>query len=170
MKRTSQPRTASLFPRAGACAIALLLTMAASSCIYESPRGDEFYRTLWTSDEVPLGPFDASKLTLEFLSGESVSIKTVTNSDETAGSSTYGTYAYDGLTATFKGLSLTYDAASIRTGTEGLEESSGGQERETFTVTFIEAHRNGDTLFLLWRVDSMLYPFTTAMRQLSSDE
>lgn len=48
MKRTSQPRTASLFPGAGAGAgaIALLLTMAASSCIYESPRGDEFYRTL----------------------------------------------------------------------------------------------------------------------------
>ena len=37
-------------------------------------------------------------------------------------------------------------------------------------VSFVEAHRNGDTLFLLWRPEGMMYPFTTAMERRSSYE
>ena len=46
---------------------------------------------------------------------------------------------------------------------EGLTISLQGRE-----ITFIEAHRNDDTLFLLWRVEDSVYPFTTAMHRLSS--
>ena len=133
--------------------LALLPIMAAAlaltSCIYDSTPGDEFYRTLWKSDEVPLGPFDASELTLEFLCNDGVTVKTTAASTAKAGPSAFGTYSFDGATAVLSDLEIKY--------------SSG-------TVTFLEAHRNGDTLFLLWRVEDMLYPFTTAMRRLSEYE
>lgn len=127
MKRTSQPRTASLFPGAGACAIALLLTMAASSCIYESPRGDEFYRTLWTSDEVPL-----DGLTVEFLCGEGASAK----APSAVGS--YGTYSFDGPTATFHDLSLRYGDTVII-----IEEGYRDGGRMTLTWHYADPQEDG---------------------------
>lgn len=130
---------------------ALLASLLASgilttSCIYDSPRGDEFYRTLWKSDEIPLGPFDVNSLTLEFLCNEGVCVKTTGESH-----TIYGTYAFDGLTAIFKNLTLYPDSNDV-------------------AITFIEAHRNGDTLFLLWRVEGMFYPYTTALHRLSTYE
>lgn len=139
--------------RTFASCIAILPIMAAAllltSCIYDTPPEDEFYRTLWKSDNVPLGPFDASELTLEFLCGQSAMVKTTSASGLVAGRSVSGTYDFNGNTAVFNGLEITYESA---------------------TITFLEAHRNGDTLFLLWRVEDMLYPFTTAMRRLSEYE
>ena len=180
-----------------AAALTIIATCTlAVSCIYDTPRGDEFYRTLWKSDEVPLGPFDVSTLALEFLCNDGISVKTTgtaPDSGETGVSRTiYGTYACDGLTATFRDLTLnlplsagdgtisegTAKVGTINDGTvsygttdDGLIDGEGttdeGQTTGDYTVTFIEAHRNGDTLFLLWRVDGMLYPFTTAMHRLS---
>lgn len=112
-----------------------------SSCIFDGA-GDKFYRTLWESSEVPLGPFEVELLTLEFLCGESISIKM-----DRAGRTIYGTYETDGETAVFSNLSL---------------------EIENFTVTFIDASRSGETLFLRWRIENSVYPFTTAMHRLSS--
>jgi len=141
MKRTIFSRLAILPIMAAALAL--------TSCIYDSTPGDEFYRTHSKSDEAPLGPFDASQLTLEFLCGEGVSVRTTSASRQSAGPSAFGTYSFDGPTAVLNNLKIEY--------------SDG-------TITFLEAHRNGDTLFLLWRVESMLYPFTTAMRRLSEYE
>ena len=51
---------------------AFTVPCSVTSCIYEAP-DDKFYRTLWKSEEVPLGPFDISTITLEFLcNGEAV--------------------------------------------------------------------------------------------------
>ena len=119
----------------GTVAVLLSSGILTTSCIFDSPCDDEFYRTLWESDEIPLGPFDVSSMTLEFLCNECVEIKTIGNSR-----TIYGTYAFDGMTATFNDLTLYLNM----TDTEG--ETIPGD----YTVTFLEAHRNGDTLFLLW--------------------
>ena len=50
-----------------ALAICAAAAFIFTSCIFDAP-GDRFYRTLWRSSEVPLGPFSVDKLTLEFLS------------------------------------------------------------------------------------------------------
>ena len=114
-----------------ALAICAAAAFIFTSCIFDAP-GDRFYRTLWRSSEVPLGPFSVDKLTLEFLCGQSISIEAV---DTTSGipvkTVRYGTYENDGETAVLEGLSIAL------------------QGRE---ITFIEAHRNDDTLFLLWRL------------------
>lgn len=158
-------RSARIYAISFAVASAYLM---ASSCIYDKPPGDEFYRTLWKSDEVPLGPFDASELTLEFLCGEKATITTVSASRQSSGPSAWGSYGHDGQTAVFSGLSLTYDSTGIRTGLEGL---GIGEDTDGYTtITFLEAHRDGETLFLLWRVENMVYPFTTALHRLSAYE
>lgn len=130
-----------------ALAICAAAAFIFTSCIFDAP-GDRFYRTLWRSSEVPLGPFSVDKLTLEFLCGQSISIEA---EDTTSGipvkTVRYGTYEHDGETAVLEGLTISL------------------QGRE---ITFIEAHRNDDTLFLLWRVEDSVYPFTTAMHRLSS--
>ncbi len=130
-----------------ALAICAAAAFIFTSCIFDAP-GDRFYRTLWRSSEVPLGPFSVDKLTLEFLCGQSISIEA---EDTTSGipvkTVRYGTYENDGETAVLEGLSITL------------------QGRE---ITFMEAHRNDDILFLLWRVEDSVYPFTTAMHRLSS--
>lgn len=112
-----------------------------SSCIFDAP-GDKFYRTLWEADEVPLGPFPVNELTLEFLCGNSICISTDTRTD-----ATFGTYACNNMTAVFQDLTL---------------ESNG------FLITFIDAQRSGDTLFLRWRIEGSLEPFTTVMHRLSA--
>lgn len=130
-----------------ALAICAAAAFIFTSCIFDAP-GDRFYRTLWRSSEVPLGPFSVDKLTLEFLCGQSISIEA---EDTTSGipvkTVRYGTYENDGETAVLEGLTISL------------------QGRE---ITFMEAHRNDDTLFLLWRVEDSVYPFTTAMHRLSS--
>lgn len=130
-----------------ALAICAAAAFIFTSCIFDAP-GDRFYRTLWRSSEVPLGPFSVDKLTLEFLCGQSISIEA---EDTTSGipvkTVRYGTYENDGETAVLEGLTISLQGSEI---------------------TFMEAHRNDDTLFLIWRVEDSVYPFTTAMHRLSS--
>ena len=137
-----------------------------ASCVYDAP-GDKFFRTLWHSEEIPLGPFDVSSLTLEFLCNGGISIKTSYSPDTeqyaedeisiTARQNAsvtpdirtiYGRYEPDGTTAVLEDLQITLDDIDI---------------------IFIEAHRSGDTLFLLWRIEDSLYPFTTALHRLGTD-
>lgn len=113
-----------------------------NSCIHEGAC-DRFQKTLWHSSEVPLGPLDVSSLTLEFLSNGLVSIQT-TSTRSADGMHICGHYEHNGTTAILQNLSFTID--DIR-------------------ITFIEAEKSGDVLFLLWRVENMLYPFTTALNR-----
>lgn len=122
---------------------ALAVLFGANSCIFEAP-GDNFYRTLWNSSQVPLGPLDVDALTLEFLCGERITLK-----DGNGTIIAHGTYSPDGNVAVLS------EAIAVANGVN---------------VSFVEAHRNGDTLFLLWRPEGMIYPFTTAMERRSSYE
>lgn len=129
--------------RAFFCGLMSFILSTATSCIFDAPN-DKFYRTLWKSDEVPLGPFAVNELTLEFLCGQNISIKTDANV-----LTGYGTYESDGQTAVFHNLTLTL---------------------EDHTITFIDADKSGETLFLRWRIEDSVYPFTTAMHRLSAYE
>lgn len=128
------------------CAVAVF---ALSSCIFDAP-GDRFYRTLWKSDEVPLGPFPVDKLTVEFLCGQGICITAEDSSSGTLTKTTrYGTYETDGHKAIIEGVTMTlWD----------------------HDITFIEARLEGKTLFLLWRIEDSVYPFTTPMQHLSAYE
>lgn len=147
----------------------LLCAMSMScltSCVHEGA-GDRFHKTLWYSSEVPLGPFDVTDLTIGFLSDGLVTIRTnssgaVAASEEilesAAGKSfgeestsrarrnICGHYEHNGSTAVLQNLSFTINDIKI---------------------TFIEAEESGDILFLLWRVEGMLYPFTTALKRIN---
>ena len=125
-----------------AVALGVMAVFGLSSCIYESDPDDRFYRTLWECDEVPLGPFQADELVLEFMCDGSVRLQC-----EAFDGSTYGTYETDGQNAFFQNLVI---------------------EIEGYTVTFIDASVSGDTLFLRWRIENSVYPFTTPMHRLTS--
>ena len=124
-----------------AVALWTMAVLGLESCIFDAP-GDKFYRTLWECAEVPMGPFDVNELTLEFLCGNAISIK----ADPSPGI-VYGTYETDGETAIFHDLEF---------------------EIKGLTVTFVDAMWTGQTLFLRWRVENSVYPFTTSMHRLSS--
>lgn len=139
----------------------LAAAILAASCIYDRPEGDEFYRTLWKSDKALPAPLDVSSLTLEFLCNEGISVTTAGSSASgtTDRRTIYGTYSCDDLTATFQNLTLHLPS----TATSG---PSGDN-----TITFIEAHRNGDTLLLIWcSEDNPQTRFTTTLHRLSDYE
>ena len=115
-----------------------------NSCIYDKPPGDEFYRTLWKSEEVDLGQFEVSSLTLEFLCNDGVSISL---GDELT---VYGTISPEGMTTALNDVN-----AYI---------CSDGEES---SVRFIEATRDGDTLQLIWQSSDSSDPSTTTMHRLS---
>ena len=121
--------------------LAVLFVFGANSCIFEAP-GDRFYRTLWNSSQVPLGPLDIEELTLEFLCGERVTIK-----DGCGIIIAHGTYSPDG------------NIAALEEVTAVINE---------VTICFEQAHRSGDTLFLLWRPEGMMHTITTAKERRSS--
>lgn len=112
-----------------------------TSCIFDAP-GDEFYRTLWESDEAPLGPFQVEEMTIEFLCENYICLKT-----DSSTITSYGTYSSNDQTAVFQDLTL---------------------ELEGHTITFIDAQLSGSTLFLRWRIENSVSPFTTAMHRLTS--
>ena len=111
------------------------------SCVFDDPF-DKFCQTQWESTEVPLGPFEVNELTLTFLCGNAISIKA-----DTSPVTAYGTYETDGETAIFHNLEF---------------------EIKGLTVTFVDAIWTGQTLFLRWRIENSIYPFTTSMHLLSS--
>ena len=124
---------------------AVIVSTIATSCIYDAP-GDQFFRTLWTSEGVQLGPFEVSSLTLEFLCDEEVSI-TITDRSRQITGYTYGRYSPENMTAVLEGLRINI---------------------QNIEVTFIEAHRDGDTLYLIWQTENSALPFTTILHRKSS--
>ena len=124
---------------------AVIVSTIATSCIYDAP-GDQFFRTLWTSEGVQLGPFEVSSLTLEFLCDEEVSI-TITDRSRQITGYTYGRYSPENMTAVLEGLRINI---------------------QNIEVTFIEAHRDGNTLFLVWKIEDSAYQFTTTLQRKSS--
>ena len=94
---------------------------ALSSCIYDSVN-DNFYRTLWVSEEPPFSEASRSadgRITIEFLCGGSISVTA------TCAAGSYGTYQTYGNTAYFADLTLTYygDGAAIISTYREAEES-----------------------------------------------
>ena len=111
-------------------------------CVYTYPPEDYYSRSSWTSTDRPLGPFEVEELTLIFEDEGNVMLIL---DDSTV---LHGEYDYDGTTATLTGLQT---------------------EIENITVTFIELHMNGDdTVFLLWQVQKILNPFSTALHRVGT--
>lgn len=134
------------------CCIALIAVIATvTTCVFSVSK-DAFSGTSWNSDEVPLGPLEVSELTMEFSEDGRVTVSLEWDNDEAVAEAPRtqeevvlsGGYYADGGTAVLQGLLVT-----IR----------------TLDVTFIEAHLSGETLFLLWRVENAVYPFTTALHR-----
>ena len=121
------------------CTVMLTALTMLCSCIYDTPKGDNFYRTLWTSDEFPYG-----QITLEFLCNNNVSI----NGDQAVGS--YGHYEIASGTALFDSLELIYDTG------------------EKVKITIDQAYRNGDTMQIIWHTNKSSHSSTTTMTRLSS--
>jgi hypothetical protein len=126
-----------------AVALGVMAVFGMNSCIYESDLNDRFFRTLWECTEVPLGPFQADELELELMCGGTVRLQS-----DALPSPIYGTYETDGENAFFQNLTI---------------------EIEGYTVTFIDASVSGDTLFLRWRIENSVYPFTTPMHRTGLD-
>lgn len=80
----------------------LAAALTSTSCIYESPVDDEFYRTLWETSEAPF-----EELTIEFLCNGNITAQ----ADNAAGS--YGTYEAHDFTASFTGLHLTLAQGNV---------------------------------------------------------
>ena len=114
--------------------------LCATMCVYILPGEDVFARTSWESEQVPLGPMDVERLTISFNGDGSVAI----SADETVVGGHYD-YNDNDATAVLSGARLTVDGVD---------------------VTFIEADFSNDNLvFLLWRVEDILYPFTTPLHR-----
>lgn len=137
--------------------------LSATSCIYDTPDGDHFFRTLWTSSEAPF-----ENLTIEFLCGGNITAK----ADNAIGS--YGSYEPSGTTARFTGLRLilddyseydssaTADDASQAEGQDGLESTSEG------IIIIEEAYRTDDILLISWHYSDSSTSHSTQMHRLSS--
>lgn len=125
-----------------AVALGVMAVFGLNSCIFDNDINDRFYRTLWECTEVPLGPFQADELELEFMCGGTVRLQS-----DALPAPIYGTFETDGENAFFQNLTI---------------------EIEGYTVTFIDASVSGNTLFLRWRIENSVYPFTTPMHRLTS--
>ena len=108
-------------------------------CVYIEQEDELLSGTSWRSDETPLGPLGVSSLTLTFNDGGEVEVTLDMDRQIIKGH-----YDQDGNTVVFSGVKMTLNGVN---------------------VTFIEAHLNAaSTLFLLWRIEDILYPFTTALQ------
>lgn len=141
----------------------VLIPMLATSCIFDAP-GDDFYRTLWKSEEVSRGPIEVSSISLEFQCNGGALINLISFSDESLDSiespdSGQSVQAAK-ITRTITG---TYFPDGSRVVFDRLSTVVQGNE-----VTFTEAHRSGDTLFLLWNIENSEAQFTTVLHRKSS--
>ena len=142
-----------------------------SSCIYDSPN-DNFYRTLWVSEELPfseLGELSDGRITIEFLCGGSISVTAA----GAAGS--YGTYQPYGNTAYFAGLTLTYygDQAAIISTYREAEDDEGTKATYASDLAILiieEAHRTDDILLVSWHREGSPTSYSTRFIRHSSYE
>ena len=117
----------------------ILAAISCTMCVYIYPDESTYTKTSWMSAERPMGPMDVERLVITFENEKQVTID-LDDQEEI-----HGRYASDKTTATLNNLQIEIDG---------------------YNVTFIETHMNGeDTLFLLWQVEDMLYPFTTALHR-----
>ena len=140
-------------PAAARCSGLIAATLCNTMCVYIEQENEQLSGTSWQSNEVPLGPLGVKTMTLEFLDNGEVEITLELDTQlaadiEEPQETITGHYDQDALTATFSGISFTLNSIN---------------------VTFIEAHLSTDnTLFLIWRIEDILYPFTTALHLRSS--
>jgi hypothetical protein len=121
----------------------IAMMLLATSCIYDAP-GDKFYRTLWVSEETSCG-----KLTIEFLCGGSISVKS------TGAVGSYGTYTSDDHTAHFSDLRLHYPE---------------GPDNAPVVIILEEAYRTGDELVVIWHHSDSSTSYTTRLVRKGSYE
>lgn len=130
-----------------------------SSCIYDSPKGDDFYRTLWTSDEPPLG-----SITLEFLCEGNVCIISE------CGVGSYGKYETFDHTAYFSSLRMQYYTNRL----DGLTDESVCHLEQNpeglVTIVLEEAHRTDDLLLISWHFSESAISHSTRLVRRSSYE
>ena len=137
--------------------------LSATSCIYDTPDGDHFFRTLWTSSEAPF-----ENLTIEFLCGGNISAK----ADNAAGS--YGSYQPSGETAWFTGLHLILEnnPEHDTSTTAGEDNPAAGPDGSQTTgkgrIIIEEAHRTDDLLTIIWHHSGSTASCSTRLRRLSS--
>ena len=142
-----------------------------SSCIYDSPN-DNFYRTLWVSEEAPfseLGQTSDGRITIEFLCGGSISVTA------TGAAGSYGTYQTFGNTAYFAGLTLTYygDQAAIISTYREAEDDEGTKATYASDLAILiieEAHRTDDILLVSWHREGSPTSYSTRFSRRSSYE
>jgi hypothetical protein len=137
--------------------LAIFSQFLVCSCIYDTPKGDIFYRTLWTSGEAPLGP-----ITLEFLCEGNVSITCE------GGIGSYGKYETYDQTAYFSSLRPQYYKNNIK----GLEEYTIQRISPEGLVTVVieEAHRTDDLLLISWHFSESAISYTTRLVRQSTYE
>ena len=133
-----------------------------SSCIYDSPN-DNFYRTLWVSEEAPFSEIGqatesstdgatstyehkssstSGRVTLEFLCGGSICVTA------TGAAGSYGTYQSFDNSAYFVGLSLTYygDGATVISSYREAEDGDNGTtDDDTATLSDMTVSEYGET-------------------------
>lgn len=135
--------------------------LSATSCIYDTPDGDHFFRTLWTSSEAPF-----ENLTIEFLCGGNISAK----ADNAAGS--YGSYQPSGKTAWFTGLHLILENSpasdAIADDSSQTEEQDRTETTREGLIIIEEAHRTDDLLTIIWHHSGSPTSCSTRLRRLSS--
>ena len=119
-------------------------------CMYTLPEEDVFDKTVWESDQVPLGPLEVSRLVVTFGRGGEVAVRLDFSPSSPRGLSSEildGHYEHNGTTAVMAGLGVTVQGYSIK---------------------FIEAdYNNDDVIFLLWQVEDILYPFTSVLYRIN---
>ena len=139
-------KTSHLLCSTGVSAVAAFTCF--TSCIFDDI-DDMFDETVWTCENVPLGPYEVSEMTVEFYTDGEVSMKLtgVEYAPETPTVKTiHGTYYTNGNSAILQKLSATYDS---------------------YNITFIQADMNCSTLFLIWKVNGSEETFTTTMRRMT---
>lgn len=130
------------------CMVGFLVGTAVCNtmCMYTLPEEDVFDKTVWESEQVPLGPLEVSRLVVTFGRGGEVAVRLDFSPSSARGLSSEiidGHYEHNGLTAVLQGLDITV---------------------QDYSITFIEADfNNEDLIFLLWQVEDILYPFTTSL-------
>jgi hypothetical protein len=181
--RASSPSAAISFLLSGRRTLFLLTistTFSLTSCIFDSP-GDNFYRTLWVSEEQPFS--DDSESVAEWIGtaggGSGTSGATSGDGDDNAARTqgdilngkitieflcggnisvraagavgSFGTYEPHGSTAYFANLRLTYYDGNI-----------------PIAIILEEAHRTDDILLISWHYEGTGTSYTTGLSRRSS--